>query len=99
MTEHFVPKLYPSSGNGAFLVLFATNEINNLRLLNTPQKLDLDELHHKINNLQVPNITFMFQNVPIGDRLEQLWSFLQLSCPCRPSGCSTTALRCVSLTT
>ena len=42
MTKHFVPKLYPSSGNGAFFALFATNRINNLRVINTPQKFDPD---------------------------------------------------------
>ena len=37
-----VPKMYPSSGNGAFFALLATNEINNLCVLNTPQKFDPD---------------------------------------------------------
>jgi hypothetical protein len=33
----FVPKMYPSSGDGAFLAFLATNEINNLRIISTPQ--------------------------------------------------------------
>jgi hypothetical protein len=40
--EKIVPKMYPSSGNGAFLALLASNKINNLRVLNTPQRFDCD---------------------------------------------------------
>ena len=40
--QKIVPKLYPSSGNGAFFALLAINRINNLRVFNTPQKFDPD---------------------------------------------------------
>jgi hypothetical protein len=42
LDKKIVPKLYPSSGNGAFFALLAANTINNLRALNTPQKFDPD---------------------------------------------------------
>lgn len=34
--QNFVPKMYPSFGYGAFFAFVASNEINNLRVINTP---------------------------------------------------------------
>jgi hypothetical protein len=36
LVKIFVPKMYPSFGNGAIFAFVATNEINNLRVINTP---------------------------------------------------------------
>ena len=36
MQRKFVPKMYPSSGYGAVFAFVATNEMNNLRVINTP---------------------------------------------------------------